>query len=374
MKNKTQRSQNKTKKKQSKSQKKISEIETELQKQKEQFNALLDDQLDAIPDLVYLKDSKGKNLMVNKAYADFFGLKKEDIIGKTDHEFLDPDLAEQCQKSDEEVFEKKNLVTVNEKIEGDSKDTIYFNTLKSPIYDEKGNIKGLVGISRDLTLIRKKEEEIKKSLKEKESLLKEIHHRVKNNMQIISSLINLQANTTKDTKVKQKFFQCRSRIKAMALVHDRLYRSSSLSKIDFSSYIQTLSTHLMSLNQASEKGINLHLNLDEIYLDISKSIPLGLITNELISNSFRHAFPEQSLFNKIIEEPKKVQVNLKKKENNEIELMVKDNGIGLPENFKDKARESLGMSLIQDLVKQIKGKIKIDGSKGTTVKINFFFN
>lgn len=350
------------------SQKKILEIKRELQKQKKNFNALLD----AIPDLVYLKDKKGKNLIVNKAYADFFGLKKEDIIGKKDSEFLDADLAAQCQKSDEEVFKKKDLVTVDEKIEEDSKDIVYFNTLKSPIYDEKGEIKGLVGISRNFTAIRKKEEQIKKSLKEKEALLKEIHHRVKNNMQIISSLINLQANTTKDTKVKQKFFQCRSRIKAMALVHERLYRSSSLSKIDFSSYIQTLSTHLMSLNQASEKGINLHLNLDEIYLDISKSIPLGLITNEIISNSFRHAFPEQSLFNKITEEPKKVQVNLKKKENNEIELMVKDNGMGLPENFKDKARESLGMSLIQDLVKQIKGKIKIDGSKGTTVKINFF--
>jgi PAS domain S-box-containing protein len=368
MKNKTQLSQNKTEKKPNKSQKKASEINQELQKQKEQFNALLD----AIPDLVYLKDKSGKNLMVNKAFADFLGLKKEDIIGKTDRDFLSPDLAEQCQKSDEEVFKRKDVITVDEQSKEDSKDTVYFNTIKSPIFDKKGKIKGLVGISRDLTSLMKKEEQIKKSLKEKEALLKEIHHRVKNNMQIISSLINLQASTTNDPNVKQKFNQCRSRIKAMALVHDRLYRSSSLSKIDFSNYIRTLATHLMSLNQASERNIELDLELDKIYLDIAKSIPLGLITNELISNSFKHAFPEPSLFNQITKEPKKVQVNLKKNRNNEIELVVKDNGIGLPENFKDKANKSLGINLIQDLVKQIKGNLMIDRTQGTVFKINFF--
>jgi len=331
------------------------------------FNTLLD----AIPDLVYFKDKNGRNLMVNKAYADYLGLKKEEVIGKKDDEFLDSDLAEQCQKSDEEVFEIKKLVTVDEKTEEDSGEAICFNTLKSPIFDEQGNIKGLVGISRDLTAIRKKEEQVKKSLKEKEVLLKEIHHRVKNNMQIISSLLNLQASTTGDSAVKEKFNQCRSRIKAMALVHDRLYRSSSLSKIDFSNYIQTLATHLMSFNQASERDIKLDLNLDKIFLNINKSIPLGLITNELISNSLKHAFPEQNLFINMDKKQKRVRVDLTKEKNDKVELTVKDNGVGLPENFEDKARGSLGMNLIQDLVNQINGEIKIDSSKGTLIKINF---
>jgi len=367
MKKKSEIKQKKSPKKQINPQKNASEIRKELQEHKQQFNALLD----AIPDLVYLKDKNGKNLIVNKAYADFLGLKKEEITGKKDQEFLDAELAEQCRQSDEEVFKKKDLVTVDEITKGSSTETVFFNTLKSPIFDNKGNVKRLVGISRDLTTIKKKEEQIKKSLKEKEVLLKEIHHRVKNNMQIISSLLNLQASITKDPNIKQKFTQTRSRIKAMALVHERLYRSSSLSKIDFSNYIHTLSTHLMSLNRTSERGIKLHFNLDEIYLDINRSIPIGLIVNELISNSFIHAFPEQSLFNEIDKEQKEVWVMLKKKKNKDAELTIKDNGIGLPENYTDKAKRSLGMKLIQDLVKQIKGKINIDSSKGTHIKINF---
>lgn len=209
--------------------KKVSELQKKLQKQDQQFNTLLD----AIPDLVYLKDKQGRNLMVNKAYADFLGLKKEVIIGKKDQEFLDPKLAEQCRKSDEDVYRNKKLVRVDEKTGGDAEEAVYFNTFKSPIFDNQGHVKGLVGISRNLTEIRKKEEQIKKSLKEKEVLLTEIHHRAKNNMQIISSLLNLQAKNIKEQDIKQKFDQCRTRIKAMSLVHERLYQSNSLAKINF---------------------------------------------------------------------------------------------------------------------------------------------
>ncbi|MBD3413252.1 MAG: hypothetical protein GF421_02335 [Candidatus Aminicenantes bacterium] len=217
-----------------------------------------------------------------------------------------------------------------------------------------------------------KQGQITKSLKEKEILLKEIHHRVKNNMQIISSLLNLQAKTIKDQSIQQKFYQCRSRIKAMALVHDRLYRSSSLEKINFSDYIETLAVHLMSIHESSKRDIKLDLDLDELYLDIKQSIPLGLITNELISNSFKHAFPEQSLFNDISSQQKKVHVALKKK-NKTAELLVRDNGIGLPENYTKKLKDSLGMNLVHDLVSQLRGEMKMDIEEGTAVKIHFSF-
>jgi len=252
----------------------------------------------------------------------------------------------------------------------DTAKTIYFNTLKSPLLDNKGNINGLVGISRDLTLVREKEEQTEKALKEKEILLKEINHRVKNNMQIISSLLNIQLNFIKDPSIKQIFNQCRSRIKAISLVHDRLYRSDSLEKINFSRYIQTLVTHLMSVYEISPRFIKMHLNLDDIDLDVNKGIPLALITNELVSNSFKHAFPDQSLFKNINKEQNRINVNLKKK-NGSAEFIVKDNGIGLPENFNEKTNKSLGMQLVQDLVKQINGKIKIDSRKGTSIKIIF---
>ncbi len=367
MENKTTSAIKKLQKKASKLQDKNLEIEKELQKYKQTFNTLLD----AIPDIVYLKDKNLKNLIVNKAFADFVGLKKEDIIGKKDEEFLDASLAEQCRSSDEEVLKKRTLVSVDEKSGDDLGEVFYFNTLKSPIFDGKGNINGLVGISRDLTIIKTKEEQIKKSLKEKEVLLKEIHHRVKNNMQIISSLLNLQAMNIQEEDIKQILNQCRSRIKAMSLVHDKLYRSSSLAKINISNYIETLATHLMSINNTYERNIKLHFDMDEIYFDINESIPLGLITNELISNSLKHAFPPQSLFNNTNKEPNKILISIKKGEDKNIELTVEDNGIGLPKNFEEKSKNSLGMNLVMDLVKQIKGKMKIEGSDGTSFKIIF---
>lgn len=366
MENKT-TSSTKLQKKVSELQEKNSELEQELQHYKQTFNALLD----AIPDMVYLKDKNLRNLIVNKAFSDYIGKKKEEIIGKKDEELLDSSLAEQCRKSDEEVIKKRALVSVDEKSGDDAGKALYFNTLKSPIFDKEGNIKGLVGISRDLTVIKTKEDQIKKSLKEKEVLLKEIHHRVKNNMQIISSLLNLQAKNINEENIQQIFNQCRSRIKVMSLVHDKLYRSSSLGKINFSNYVETLITHLMSINDAPERNIKLHLNLDEIYLDINTSIPLGLITNELVSNSLKHAFPAQSLFNNANKEPKQVSISIKKKKNKNVELAVKDNGIGLPKNFEEKPKNSLGINLVMDLVKQIKGKIKIDSSNGACFKIIF---
>ncbi|MCD6516571.1 MAG: PAS domain-containing protein [Candidatus Aminicenantes bacterium] len=367
MENKTTSAVRNLQKKVSELQYKNSELEKKLQKFEQSFNTLLD----AIPDMVYLKDKNLKNRIVNKAFADFVGLKKEDIIGKKDEEFFDPDLAEQCRSSDEEVLKKRTLVSVDEESDDKAGEAVYFNTLKSPIFDDKGNINGLVGISRDLTIIKTKEAQIKKSLEEKEVLLKEIHHRVKNNMQIISSLLNLQAKNIQEEGIKQIFNQCRSRIKAMSLVHDKLYKSSSLEKINFSNYTKTLTMHLMSINNTSERSIKLHFDMDEICLDINESIPLGLITNELVSNSLKHAFPSQSLFNNINKEPKQISVSLKKKKGKNIELTVKDNGVGLPNNFEEKTENSLGMNLVMDLVEQIKGKLKIDSLNGACFKITF---
>jgi two-component sensor histidine kinase len=144
-----------------------------------------------------------------------------------------------------------------------------------------------------------------------------------------------------------------------------------MEKIDFADYIRTMATHMMSIHEISERCIKLELDLDEIFLDINQSIPLGLITHELISNSFQHAFPEQSLFNDINQREKRVQVTLKKNKDQKAELLVKDNGVGLPENYKDRLKTSLGMILVKDLVTQLKGEMSIDQRIGTAVKIKF---
>jgi PAS domain S-box-containing protein len=206
------------------------------------------------------------------------------------------------------------------------------------------------------------QDQIKASLEEKEVLLKEVHHRVKNNMQIISSLLRLQSLEVKNKKVSNMFKVSRNRIKSMALIHESLYKSEDFSRIDFSEYISKLATHLYTIFCTRESRINVVQDVQNVSLDINRAIPCGLIINELISNSFRHAF-----------EPNgngKIHIKMSEK-NGHYFLKVQDNGKGLPKNFDFQKSETLGLQVVNDLVKQLDGKISLDRNNGTTFTIKF---
>ena len=155
----------------------------------------------------------------------------------------------------------------------------------------KGN-KFTTSIIRDVTERKKTEKMLEKSLHEKEILLKEIHHRVKNNLMIISSLLNLQSDYIKDEESKNIFKESQNRARSMALIHERLYQSIDLKRMDFGDYIRSLSTELLHTYEVDPGLIKLKINVEDIFLDINTAIPLGLIVNELVTNSLKHAFPE----------------------------------------------------------------------------------
>ncbi len=244
---------------------------------------------------------------------------------------------------------------------------------------------GLAITWRDVTELKKSGKILKKSLKEKEILLKEIHHRIKNNMQIISSLLGLQSMYVKDKNSISILKESQDRVKSMAIVHEKLYGSKDFTKINLKEYIKDISLHLF--NSFDTKNIKLEINGDDSFLDLDTAIPCGLIINELITNSIKYAFPiksnyilndellepSKSIFEnsgRIMEVKWKINIDLYS-DGEKITLKVADNGIGIPEDKNLEDNGTLGFLIVNTLVNQISGKINIFNNNGTTFEIIF---
>jgi len=228
--------------------------------------------------------------------------------------------------------------------------------------DENGKTIKIYGANQDITERKKAEDAIKKALEEKEILLKEIHHRVKNNLMVISSLLNLQSQYIRDKQALNIFKESQNRAKSMALIHERLYRSTDLKRIDFGDYIRTLTTELYRTYVSDSNSIGLNFDLEDVMVDINTTVPLGLILNELITNSMKHAFPDgrEGVIN--------VEFHRK---NDEFILIIGDTGVGFPEDLDFRNTKSLGLQLVNNLTRQIDGTIELDRSQGTEFKITF---
>lgn len=222
---------------------------------------------------------------------------------------------------------------------------------------------GAVVAFNDITERKRTLAQLEASLAEKEVLLREIHHRVKNNLQIISSILNLQSSTIKDKRSLEIFEESKNRIKSMALIHEKLYQNQALSRLNLKDYIHELVDNLIKSYKTKQFLIDSEIDVDSIYLSTDLAIPLGLIINELVSNSLKYAFPDG----------RKGKISLKVKPCNDgkIKLLVTDDGIGLPENFDIEQITSLGLQLVRSLVNQLNGEIILNGKDGTQFEIIF---
>lgn len=220
-----------------------------------------------------------------------------------------------------------------------------------------------VAAQQDITQQKQAEEHIKASLKEKEVLLKEIHHRVKNNLQIVSSLLQMQSRRAKEEQASLVLQDSQNRIASIALVHEKLYRSENLAKINFSQYIPDLTIHLFDSYNVSSDTVTLDFKVDEIFLEIETAIPCGLIINELISNALKYAFPKHR--------KGKISIEFHANPEGTLTLIVRDNGIGIPAELNLETPTSLGLTLIQGLVEQLEGMLECDRHQGTEFRITF---
>ncbi len=230
------------------------------------------------------------------------------------------------------------------------------------IADGSGNVYRVAGVLDDVTERKQALEQIKTSLHEKEVLLKEIHHRVKNNMQVITSLLSLQSKTIGDGQALAVFQDSQNRVKSMALIHETLYQSKDLSRINFAEYLKKLVAHVSRSYRIRPDSVKIQVDVDDVSLPIDTAVPCGLIINELASNSLKYAFPAD----------RKGEINITfARVNGDYVLRVSDTGVGLPANFDPDTGKSLGMKLVRTLTTQLCGEIECRNGVGTTFEITF---
>ena len=218
-------------------------------------------------------------------------------------------------------------------------------------------------LKEQITERQQAEEQLKASLKEKEVLLKEIHHRVKNNLQIISSLLNLQSDYIHDQQALGMFKESQNRIKSMTLIHEKLYQSPDLARIEFAQYLPDLTAQLFRSYGVNPDAITLKVNVEEISLGIDTAIPCGLLISELVSNSLKHAFG--------VSQEGEIHIDFRRDNDNKLTLMVSDNGVGFPKDIDFRHTESLGLQLVNTLAEQLEGTLELHSQGGTTFKLTF---
>jgi PAS domain S-box-containing protein len=288
------------------------------------------------------------------------GRSVDEIVGHSIYNFAAPEYHVMIKEAHKKVFTTKKIVTYETEGIDDNGSKVWFQTYVGPMFfgDE---VIGLTLFTRDISERIESEEKIKKSLKEKEILLQEVHHRVKNNLQIISSILNLQTRSVKDPKILDLIQETRYRIMSMSFIHDLLYQTKDFTNIDFSKYLQSITSNIMN-TYTLNKNIELKLDVESIFLNLDNAIPCGLIVNELITNVFKYAFPGD----------RKGVINIVLKLiNNKVVLSVADNGVGINNQINYLTTESLGFQLINSLVSQIDGELKYENTEGTKFTVSF---
>lgn len=218
-------------------------------------------------------------------------------------------------------------------------------------------------LERSMAERQRAEERLKTSLQEKEVLLREIHHRVKNNLQVIASLLNLQSKNIKDPQALGMFVESRNRVKSMAIIHEKMYQSKDLARIDFADYVRNLAASLCRTYRVQHDAVALTVDVADVYLSVDTAIPCGLIINELVSNSLKHAFPEGRTG--------EIAINLRLAGTDRYVLTVQDNGVGCPKDLDLHNSTSLGLQIVTALTKQLEGDIELNREDGTTFQITF---
>ena len=357
-------------------------ISRNITERKEAENALKESEkktlllLNSTGEAIYGLDLEGLCNFCNTSCLRLLGYEEESqLLGQNMHELIHHTKKDDTLYPEEEcyiyqAFREGKGTHVDDEVLWRADGTSFAAEYRSfPIFRD-GETVGSVVSFVDITKRIKSEEQIKASLKEKEVLLMEVHHRVKNNMQVIASLLRLQSEGIKDKHLLDLFDESRNRIKSMALIHEDLYNSKDLASIDFDQYTRKLTGRLMTSFGVSPDKITTHINIDIVSLGVDTSIPCGLIVNELFTNSLKHAFPANRFG--VNRKDKKGEICIDFHSNSgEYTLTFSDNGVGLPEGIDFHKTETLGLELVRMLVKQLKGTIELGRSGGAKFKIIF---
>jgi two-component sensor histidine kinase len=276
-------------------------------------------------------------------------------------DWVHPEDRELVRQADEEALQTGKFKAEFRSMHPDGK-VCWIYSVGKVSYDENGEPSSVHGVEFDITDRKQVEEQLRNSLQEKEILLKEIHHRVKNNLQIISSLLSLQTRSIEDPQILALFQNTQNRVETIALLHEHLYQSPNLAKINFSSYLQQLVTHIFATHGSCAKHVQFNIDAAAIELNLDMALPCSLIVNELITNSLKHAFPDDRVG--------EVGIRFTINPQDQYVLTIWDNGIGLPDE-EISSSNSLGIRLVKALVRQLKGTVETGQFTGNLFKLVF---
>jgi PAS domain S-box-containing protein len=348
-------------------------VEEALRGSEEKFRSIIEQSSDGI----VLTDDRGKVIEWNRGAERIMGLTRKDVLGSMlwDVQFK---TALETQRSQEAYEQLKSMLSeflaarkaswlnhiVETEIQRPDGKRRTIQSIVFPIQIENDFMAG--GIIRDVTEGKETEAMLKSLVAEKELLLREVYHRVKNNFQIIASLLNLQSQNVSDPRALEVFRESRDRIRTMSLIHERLYRTESLSGIDFGDYVHSLAIELYHSYGADPSKILLKVDAKKVTLGLDSAIPCGLIVNELVSNCLKYAFPEDW------RKKGRIEIVLRQSAKGTVKLTVADDGKGLPEDLDIRRTKSLGLHLVAMLAEQqLHGKLRVDRGNGTRYTIEF---
>lgn len=321
--------------------------------------------LDLADDAIISIDSQHRIVLFNQGAEKIFGYTREEILGHNLEELLPPRFVE-AHRGHVRDFSDSPMTsrTMGERREifGRRKGGIDFpaEASISKAKVEDGWI--FTVILRDITARKIADEAVRASLREKEVLLKEIHHRVKNNLQVVTSLLGLQSRTIEDGPARRMFQESQNRVHSMALIHESLYQSGNLSEINLPAYIDQLTSHLMRSYGVDASRVRICASVDDLRLTMDTAIPCGLIINELVSNSLKYAFPDGRCGT----------IGIQMREEGEhIRVEVSDDGVGLPEGVDFASTRSLGLRLVRTLAGQLDAALERGNGPGTRTTLRF---
>ncbi len=321
--------------------------------------------LKGISDPMLVVDNEDRITFFNEPASALTGFTQQEAIGQSLFSVLYTEHGDSYLK---EIIQKKDVVRGFElTMRQRAGNRAIVRGSSSPIKDANGDNIGTIVLLHDITKERESDEKIKASLREKEVLLKEIHHRVKNNLQIISSLLNLQSGYIKDKQSLGMFKESQNRVRSMALIHEKLYQSKDIARIDFAEYIKNLTGNLIR-SYGTGGPVRLKIDADAVSLGIDTAIPCGLIINELVTNALKYAFPDNRIGEIRIE---LAEIEGENGENSHYRLVIADNGVGLPEGVEIRKTSSLGLQIVTTLTDQIRGHIEVKRENGTAFIITF---
>jgi PAS domain S-box-containing protein len=331
----------------------------------EEQRRLIDALMWNIPDRIYFKDRASRFTLINHALAEYFGLESPAAaVGQSDFDFFQEQEAKRKFADEQKVIATgEPLVNLEERDAFPNGAAYWVLTTKMPLKSEDGTVIGTFGISRDITENRQTEHKLRAAVEEKQVLLREVHHRIKNNFRLVMGVLNMQARSVGNPTAVNALKECRERLQGMVELYEEILSGEDMRRISMVKYMKRLIDRLFEANAPPESRITVRQEIDEFYLDVDTALACAQITNELVTNAFKHAFPNGRIGH--------IDVRFRLQHNTSAVLTCADNGIGLPVGLTLDAAKSLGMQLVSILARQLKSTVSLHTRPGTEFTFTF---